>query len=118
MQLFAIGSNGGVDALFASGHVYFSSDGTNLDGYVAGGNLPGGSTVNAYTGSETVTEMVAYEGGMLTLFSRHGLYFSPDGQNLGGGNAGGSVGTEGIAYGVQGFYIEGGDFDCAIVIIY
>jgi len=117
-QLFAVGSNGGVDTLFQSGHVYFSPDGSNLGG---GGtnqfSYNTGQTVSAYTGTQKVVEMVAYEGGILTQFSGAELYFSPDGKNAGGGSNG-SVGTVGIAYGVTGFYIEAGPYVCPVVISY
>ncbi|HEX4612977.1 MAG TPA: hypothetical protein VH092_32605, partial [Urbifossiella sp.] len=98
-------AGGGVDTLFSGGGVYYSPDGRNLAGggntqmlgsdlapgyFVGPGssiylNTPGGA-IDVYDGSQQVVEMVALgNGGVDTLFSGGGVYYSPDGRNLGGG---------------------------------
>ena len=56
---------------------YFSPDGFDLEGN-------GGSTVAAYTGSLMIKSVVPVNGGVDTLFANGSVYFSPNGQNLGG----------------------------------
>jgi hypothetical protein len=65
---------------------YFSPDGFNLEGN-------GGSTLAAYTGSLMIKSIVPVNGGVDTLFANGSVYFSPNGQKLGGGCSG-SVCTE------------------------
>lgn len=60
---------------------YFSPDGFNLEGN-------GGSTVSAYNGSLAIKAVVPVNGGVDTLFAGGSVYFSPNGQNLGGGCSG------------------------------
>jgi hypothetical protein len=60
---------------------YFSPDGFNLEGN-------GGSTVSAYAGSLKIESVVPVNGGVDTLFADGSVYFSPNGQNLGGGCSG------------------------------
>ncbi|HEX4606975.1 MAG TPA: hypothetical protein VH092_02095, partial [Urbifossiella sp.] len=100
-----VADRGGVDTLFSGGGVYYSPDGRNLAGggntqmlgsslapgyFVGPGssiylNTPGGA-VDVYDGSQQVVAMVALSnGGVDTLFSGGGVYYSPDGRNLGGG---------------------------------
>jgi hypothetical protein len=59
---------------------YFSPDGFNLEGN-------GGGTISAYTGSVAIKAVVPVNGGVDTLFENGSVYFSPNGQNLGGGCA-------------------------------
>jgi hypothetical protein len=61
---------------------YFSPDGFNLEGN-------GGSTVAAYSGSLKIKAVVPVNGGVDTLFENGAVYFSPNGQNLGGACANG-----------------------------
>lgn len=44
------------------------------------------STIANFNGS-SVLDMVTYNGGIITAFSDRGVYFSPDGRNLGGGGS-------------------------------
>ena len=78
----------GVITAFSKNRIYFSPDGQNLGG--------GGNTIRVYDGPETVVTMIPYRNGVITAFSGPGIdlladfsgrgaYFSPDGQNLGGG---------------------------------
>jgi hypothetical protein len=60
---------------------YFSPDGFNLQGN-------GGETIPAYTGSVAIKAVVPVNGGVDTLFSSGSVYFSPNGQHLGGGCTG------------------------------
>ncbi len=60
---------------------YFSPDGFNLEGN-------GGATVPAYVGPLKIQAIVAVNGGVDTLFEGGSVYFSPNGQNLGGGCTG------------------------------
>ncbi len=50
----------------------------------AGGAIYHGSVL-AYSGTQAVMQMIKVNGGVDTLFSGGGVYFSPDGKNLGGG---------------------------------
>jgi hypothetical protein len=80
-------AHGGVVTLFQDGTAWYSPNGINLGG--------GGSTVKAYTGTETVVQIVPVgqngSGGVDTLLksgvSNH-VFYSPTGTNLGGGGGG------------------------------
>lgn len=60
---------------------YFSPDGFNLEGN-------GGNTIPAYVGPLAIQAIVPVNGGVDTLFEGGSVYFSPNGQNLGGGCSG------------------------------
>lgn len=60
---------------------YFSPDGFNLEGN-------GGNTISAYIGPLAIKAIVPVNGGVDTLFEGGSVYFSPNGQNLGGGCTG------------------------------
>jgi hypothetical protein len=55
------------------------------NGQVAAATLNGGTSNPLYGGIQTVTAMTRYGKGVLTAFSGEAVYYSPDGQNLGGG---------------------------------
>ena len=57
--------------------IYFTPDGHNLSG---GGN-------STYLGvlNRCVTQMIAYQSGLITAFDDGTIFYSPDGKNLGGG---------------------------------
>lgn len=38
-------------------------------------------------GSQSVVEMIPYRSGVITAFSSKGIYYSPDGRNVGGGGS-------------------------------
>jgi hypothetical protein len=68
-------SNGGTVKVLADGTAWFAASGT-----------PNGQLGEpAYVGSQTVVHAVGAGAGVVTLFSGGGIYFSPDGMNLGGG---------------------------------
>jgi hypothetical protein len=81
----------------SGGGIYLSPDGNNLGG--------GGNTKLAYTrpaGMLRVDAMIPYQNGVVTAFynpsggSGGGIYFSPDGNNLGGGGNTRRVGSSGV----------------------
>jgi hypothetical protein len=69
--------DGGVITAFADGPIFFSPDGSNPRG--------GGSTIQVYSGTQTVVAMIPYGGGVFTSFRSGRIYFSPNGLDLGGG---------------------------------
>ena len=91
---------------------YFSPDGFNLEGN-------GGSTIPAYTGSVAIKAVVPVNGGVDTLFANGSVYFSPNGQNLGGGCTG-SVCTmlaySGTAVPITQIVAAGGGVDAVLAV--
>lgn len=65
------------------GPIYRSPDGTNVG--IAGTQENGVKTQKVYSGVGKAYSMLAARGGIYTAFDRGQIYFSPDGQNLGGG---------------------------------
>lgn len=72
-----------IDVLSNGGRVTVLSDGTAW--FAASGAPPDSLGVRAYAGSQAVVQAAGAGGGVVTLFSGGGAYFSPDGMNLGGG---------------------------------
>lgn len=65
----------------------FRTQGTQILFYPADDRNP----VLVYNGSQRATAILACRGVIFTAFSGGGIYFSPDGQNLGGGGRTGKV---------------------------
>jgi hypothetical protein len=74
---FTVASNGGTVVLTADRKAYFVPAGT-LYASTADGTP-------AYSGSQSIVNIVPAANGLVTHFSGGGAYFSPDGMNLGGG---------------------------------
>jgi hypothetical protein len=68
-------SAGKVFAAFASGMITSSNDATNL------------AANTVYSGSQRVVAWTPWDSGVVTAFDGGGVYYSPDGQNVGGNGA-------------------------------
>ncbi|HBI45740.1 MAG TPA: hypothetical protein DDY78_23245, partial [Planctomycetales bacterium] len=88
---YTVPYKGGLLAAFKAGGVYFSADGTHLDGSARpDGTSP---TVRVTTNFPVVTAIAPYRNGILTAFADGGVYFSPTG-GLGGNTLDGAGATK------------------------
>jgi hypothetical protein len=81
VHVTAYGSSGVITAVFDNSKslctIYYSTDGSNL--MTAGGN-----TSQVYRGPNNVVNMISYSSGVLVAFDNGTIFYSPDGNNLGG----------------------------------